>query len=260
MDGSAAGLRRDRPVSRVIEVMGAPAELFGYADDAYFQDAQVHAQHNPVLTSAALGIPRGGVVVDVGANIGLLMLGVARAAWPARYIAAEPSPMARAALSMNAATNGVAGFELIPCALGRETGEVRFNERDFLAGSHRCDGGALTVPVRTLDDVADDLALDRLDLLKIDVEGMEADVLEGAADTLRRFRPTVVVEFCSYTLSAHGGRSPMAVAETLMRLGGGGFYAVRGGETVRVQSRDDARLFLLQNMMAVTEDVWFDAA
>jgi hypothetical protein len=42
--------------------------------------------------------------------------------------------------------------------------------------------------------MVDDLALDRLDLLKIDVEGMEIDVLAGAAATVRRLRPTLYVE------------------------------------------------------------------
>jgi hypothetical protein len=53
---------------------------------------------------------------------------------------------------------------------------------------------ALQVPLRSLDSLVDERRLDRLDLIKIDVEGHERQVLDGAAATLDRFRPVLVIE------------------------------------------------------------------
>jgi hypothetical protein len=50
------------------------------------------------------------------------------------------------------------------------------------------------VPLRRLDAIVAERALPRLDLVKVDVEGHERDVLAGGAETLRRFRPTLVFE------------------------------------------------------------------
>jgi hypothetical protein len=54
--------------------------------------------------------------------------------------------------------------------------------------------GAVEVPVETLDRVVAARKLDRLGLLKIDVEGAEADVIRGAAQTIARHRPVIVFE------------------------------------------------------------------
>jgi Methyltransferase FkbM domain len=52
----------------------------------------------------------------------------------------------------------------------------------------------LNVCLRTLDSLADEFGLDRVDLIKIDVEGHERRVLDGATAILERFRPTLVIE------------------------------------------------------------------
>jgi len=55
----------------------------------------------------------------------------------------------------------------------------------------------------TLDEYAADLQR-RIDFLKIDVDGYEFKVLSGAADTLRRHRPVIVIELCAHALEAVG--------------------------------------------------------
>lgn len=56
------------------------------------------------------------------------------------------------------------------------------------------ESGAQVTPCRTVDRVVSDASLQRVDLIKIDVEGQELRVLRGATDTLQRFRPHVVFE------------------------------------------------------------------
>ena len=65
------------------------------------------------------------------------------------------------------------------------------------------------VEVRSIDSLVDELGIERLDVLKIDVEGLEDAVLAGAERTLERFRPVTILEFNVFTLSVFAGRNPL---------------------------------------------------
>ena len=60
-------------------------------------------------------------------------------------------------------------------------------------------------------------ALARVDLIKIDVEGFEIDVLEGARDTIAADRPYVAIEFNSFTMIAFRNLNPRTLLEKLTR-------------------------------------------
>ena len=89
-------------------------------------------------------------------------------------------------------------------ALGRATGKAVLAVSGSDHPGHNTIGGfsyaadaraySVEVDVTSLDDFAAAQRLTRLDLLKIDVEGSETAVLQGARESLRRFRPAVVVE------------------------------------------------------------------
>jgi FkbM family methyltransferase len=135
----------------------------------------------------------GDIVADVGAHIGIHALVMARAG--ARVIAFEPTPDSAARLRAAAAENGLE-LEVVEAALGGEEGEVslyadpRYDLAD--AGVRSISGtGALVATARAT--FLDARRLDRLDILKVDVEGAEAAVFEGARDTLARLRPRAVV-------------------------------------------------------------------
>lgn len=161
----------------------------------------------------------GDVVADVGANVGLYAVALARRVGPAgRVIAYEPDAANAALLWRNVALNGVEGVvEVREIAVGREPGELPFlSDRQ----QSRLDpAGASRVRVVTLDD-----QFERLALLKIDVEGLECDVLEGArallADEARRPR-RIFVEAHLARLPEHG-HSEEDVTSALQRAG----YAV----------------------------------
>jgi FkbM family methyltransferase len=244
------------PTAKTIEVMGWPAEIFGYNDDPYFERVNVYAAQNSILITEAIKVRPGAVIMDIGANIGVTAVIAHRAAASRLYIAVEPSPKAFACLTKTGAANAIEGFTPIQCALGAEPGVIGLRERDYLAGSFLDEDAPLLVSRSTVDIVVGDLGLDALDLIKIDVEGLEMDVLAGAAETLKRFTPTVVMEFSSYTLSTIGNVSPMGAAMHLIDMAGE-FFTQRGEHLIRVHDRDTARQFILSNMELVTEDVWF---
>jgi FkbM family methyltransferase len=162
----------------------------------------------------------GDVVFDIGANIGLLGVRIAqRTKGAARVFAFEPVPPIRAVLEKNAERYG--GVEVLPWALSRESGtmEIAYYPRiPALSTGHPeiwdADSGRLTetvlggaqsrlmprfaaaliarfvrgtvekhtCTVRTVPDVRRELGLERIDILKVDVEGAELDVLLGLGD------------------------------------------------------------------------------
>lgn len=147
---------------------------------------------------------RGDVVLDVGANIGLHTLAAAkrlRQLGGGRVIAVEPAGDSLAKLRTGAERNGLAALvETIPAALGERAYEAalrrdsRYDAADAGVRSLHADGDVVQqVPVIRLDDWAREHGLDRLDLVKLDVEGSEPAALTGAARTLQRLRPRAIL-------------------------------------------------------------------
>lgn len=138
----------------------------------------------------------GAVVLEAGANIGALTVPIARAAGArGRVIAYEPQPALAALLRHNMTANALTWVEVRQAALGRAAGTLRVPRIDYhqpfnFGGVSLHDGDGEPVPVETIDA----LNLTRLDLLKIDVEGMEGEVLAGAVATIRRLQPLIHVE------------------------------------------------------------------
>ena len=162
--------------------------------------------HPPQAHPAVLAFLRpGSVAIDVGANLGEWTVPFARRVGAAgRVIAIEPAPRSAAALERTLAANALHHAEVVRCAVGDHDGIAEFAVP--LVTSARTDTGtarigpacagheALQVPLRSLDSLAAECSLDRLDLIKIDVEGHERQVLDGAAAILDRYRPPLVME------------------------------------------------------------------
>jgi len=145
-------------------------------------------------------LPPGGVAFDVGANLGEWTLAMARAAGPdGRVFAFEPNPVIADALIRTLNINNLRQVELHRCALSSVNGTADFilsraNGGESRLGKALPSDGAASVPTRTLDSVVEQSKISRLDLIKIDVEGHEHFVLEGAVKTLIRFQPAIVIE------------------------------------------------------------------
>lgn len=142
-------------------------------------------------------LPKGSLVLDVGANIGnhtvyfSKVLGLS-------VIAFEPNPRAQRLLKENVRINEVADLvEIHDVALGREDGEANIQDNDpnnlgrASVNTSTALDPANTVQVRRLDDI---VANRRPALIKIDVEGMEPEVLRGAEGVIRRHTPLLLIE------------------------------------------------------------------
>jgi FkbM family methyltransferase len=143
----------------------------------------------------------GSVAIDVGANWGLHTLYLSRLVGETgRVLALEPFPPAFEELEWHLATNGCRNVRALKVAASDANGQARFIPGDSPSTGRLNFGGAapadtgMTVPTRTLDAVVEEARFDRLDLVKIDVEGAEGQVLLGAGATIDRFRPVLVID------------------------------------------------------------------
>jgi FkbM family methyltransferase len=132
------------------------------------------------------------ICVDIGANIGLKTLYLARHVPNGRVIAVEAAPGVAACLRTNLALNAAANVTCVETAIGDRTGSVSFAESS--AYGHIASEG-IEVPVVTLPELVRRLDLPRLDFVKIDVEGFEYPILTSSLETLDRFRSLVLLEF-----------------------------------------------------------------
>ena len=136
-------------------------------------------------------------VVEAGANVGAHTLALSRIVGAGgRVVAFEPQPLMHRLLAANLALAGAANVEARGEALGSAPGTLHVPPVDYGATGNfggvalTGDGSGTAVRVRCIDE----LELTRCDLVKVDVEGMERDVVEGARDTIRRHRPVLYVE------------------------------------------------------------------
>jgi FkbM family methyltransferase len=181
-------------------------------------------------------------VVDVGANIGTHALVWAQALPGTPVFAIEPTPATQALLRRNVERNGKRDqIRILPYAASNADGEAEFFLTADDAYNSMVDSGrkrrlgVIRVPARRLDTLAAE-ALEgrRVGLLKIDVEGAEPEVLEGARALLHRDRPILFLE----VWGSGKGRDPDAIVQSVRDLGYRSYvYTERG--LVRSQKHDD---------------------
>jgi FkbM family methyltransferase len=144
-------------------------------------------------------IPKGGIVLDCGAHVGTYAK-KALAAGAAKVVAIDPSPEALECLRRNLAREVAEGrVVIVPKGVWDEEKQlVLYANGNGAAGDSFLEEspGARRIadlPVTTIDRIVADLGLPRVDLIKADVKGAGTRMIHGAAQTIRKFRPRIVV-------------------------------------------------------------------
>lgn len=136
----------------------------------------------------------GDTSIDIGAHVGFHALVAARCVGPTgQVIAVDPQPYNADRILTNSALNGLDNIVVVVAAAGAKPGFIELHNQkasDKARLTALGDGvgdlpARFEVPLITLDELAGRRGLARVRLLKIDVEGYEAEVLAGAAETLR---------------------------------------------------------------------------
>jgi FkbM family methyltransferase len=171
-------------------------------------------------------LQRGMVVVDVGANIGYFtLLAASLVGEEGQVFAIEPWPANFAVLQQSIARNALRHVRAFPFGLGATEGLGHVSQADQRVFNNRTatmagdEGTGTPVAVRTLDHCISEWHLDRIDLLKIDVDGYETQILEGASNALRSgVVRNIIIELNEFWLQRTNSSSA-AVRATLRSAG-----------------------------------------
>jgi FkbM family methyltransferase len=172
----------------------------------------------------------GDIVLDVGANIGFHTLEAWRAVGSqGRVISIEASSDHADAVKRNLELNRLPTRDVHNIAVGDYEGEVKLGlpagGNQGMFGINAGDGEAFSVPMKRIDDVID---VPRLALIKMDIEGSELGALRGAEQTIRKYKPAILMELNDEALKRCGASS-YDVVSFLRMLGYGGSVIGRKG-------------------------------
>ena len=170
-------------------------------------------------------VPLGSLVIDVGANVGFFSVRFAR--WvgaEGKVIAIEPEERNCANLVEAVAREGLSErVDIRKAVAAAVSGLLLLEINPLHPADHKLshDGTGVAVDAVTLDELARERSHLALGLIKIDVQGAEMLVLEGAASILKTLRPALFVELHEEGLNRFG----TSVAAILVHLAGYGYQA-----------------------------------
>jgi FkbM family methyltransferase len=230
--------------------MAVPSEWHGIAKLIFaYRDF-----YDRELVWLSKNVSPGSVTVDVGASFGIYTLVAARAAGiSGQVFSFEPATAAFDILKANVDRNRLTNVHAFRCALGERDGEGelyhhRDSSRNSLAHAAGMAGTSESVHLTTLGKVLDTAGVEKVDLIKIDVEGTEELVLKGCSTMVRRARPKIIIELSPARASAIGLRADGAW-QLLASLGYKMYEIASGGRLCRVE-RSPQRLI---NVVAFPE-------
>ncbi len=141
----------------------------------------------------------GNYVAEIGANSGAHAVRLAKhITQSGRLVAVEPQPVLFQAMAATMSVNSLMNVDCLPYALSAEPGMLALPSFDYaklnnFGGISMIDlpPGSIAVPKHRFDDI---YFYEQLNLIKIDVEGMELDVLKGAAKSIEKHHPNIYLE------------------------------------------------------------------
>lgn len=205
---SRNGIRYSLDISQVVDHL----LYFGFDDNAY--------------ASVTTDIKNAAVIFDVGANIGTTTLFFAQKNPRATIYAFEPHPDTFIRLKENIALNDFSNTLLINEGLGEKMEYLNLYEvNSSNPGMNRIkrkdndhDYPFKTVYINTIDQFVKVNKIEKIDFIKIDVEGFELSVLKGAEETLKASKPIIFLELDDNNLQENGATAKTLI-EFLMAVG-----------------------------------------
>jgi FkbM family methyltransferase len=157
-------------------------------------------------------IKPGDIVLDVGTNIGEVLLNCAQiVGGSGKVFGFEPHPVTYDKLMRNINLNRFNNLEVFPVGLSEK--HQKYEMYEVIPGNMGANrvlqqapenaSRSLTIDTLPLDEWIEENKIARVDFIKIDVEGFEWAVLQGAKETLQKFRPVLFIELIDEHLRNH---------------------------------------------------------
>lgn len=175
-------------------------------------------------------------IIDVGANIGETLLNFAKRTLPNGEVHGfEPDSLNYQHCSENLGLNNFKNIFLNNVGLGSETGQtfIRIDTPSNRGGNkisaEYIEDATNVIKIITLDQYVTAKQIQKIDLIKIDVEGYELNVLKGAAEVIRKFRPVLFIELDDNNLREQG-HSAKSLIHFLSQFN----YTIKNSETEEI--------------------------
>lgn len=181
------------------------------------------------------------VIIDIGANVGALTLHMAKIASLGKVIAIEPGPITCDRLLENLQLNPdlQKRVTVIKIGVSDKAGRLNWSEDQNNRGNADLLGNnGVEVEVRTLDNIIENVNIKQLDFIKIDVEGMEYEVIKGGLNSINLYRPVIFYETLEPFREARGFDLYGSILELLNGIGYKHFYVSPEGQLIEVMSME----------------------
>ena len=214
---------------------------------------QHHRWMRPLLSRY---IDSEGVILDIGGHAGQYAKLFARMARHGQVYSFEPGSYACSILRLAVRINGFSNIHLVAKGLSDQPGSQVLNTPLKDNGTFRYGLAHMSemnragpyhqeeVPVTTIDRFTADEGLQRLDFIKMDVQGWEMRILEGGAETITRYRPVMVVELVDEQL-LQSGNSLQAAWELLGSWGYRAAICIGGKDLTPLEAPREGDIFWL---------------
>ncbi|MEM3485862.1 MAG: FkbM family methyltransferase [Candidatus Methanomethyliaceae archaeon] len=200
----------------------------------------------------------GMTVLDIGAHHGLYtLLASKKVGEQGRVIAFEPSPRELRRLKWNLLLNRCCNVHIVPYALGSNEGTAELFV--CLGQETGCNSlrppavnepvSKIRVPITTVDHYLERIGVDKVDFMKLDVEGAELEVLRGAVQLLEGTRPLILCELADLRTEPWGYSSIQIY--DFLRSRGYKWFSITPGGKLRSCPRKDR---FHENLLAVPQD------
>ena len=202
-----------------------------FADERILEVIHEIRGENPEYRVMQSLLSPGATFVDVGANFGTFsLLGSRLVGVSGKVIAIEAQARLTAMIAESVASSGVTNCEIVNAAAGKDEGTATLLvPRDdsgragyFEGFSGKSAHDKVAVKVKPLDEILSGTARGMQVMVKIDVEGSEMDVIDGAPRTIAELRPAMMIELNPWSAAA-AGRSTSEIIDRLVSFGYGSF-------------------------------------
>lgn len=191
-----------QPADDIVRVETQSGPMWVFKSDVYVsRSLQVYGEYGAAESALFSQIVRSGMtVIEVGANIGSHSVQLAKSCFPGPFIAFEPQQRVFQLLTANLVINGLANALVFPVGIGSKDGLAEFSVPNYAATGNFGSVSLLQPSVgennrqRVRISTLDTWGFSACHFLKVDVEGWECDVIDGAQKTIKRYRPVIYLE------------------------------------------------------------------
>jgi len=245
----------------IIEVNGYKLKLIPN-DKGISSELLMFKTHEPLTTHIlSQNVSQGMICLDIGSNIGYYaVLESKNVGEKGKVIAIEPSPVNFDYLTMNSELQDTANIKVHNFAVGDRNGTIDFVISRESNWSRVVEDNKIVKPgdkmikiqIKTVDTFLEENPIERLDFLRMDVEGHELKIFKGSKNTLRKFKPILMIEFHKMYLGKNETR------ELLQELKSMGYeskyYIPRLLDMPVIGNIGDVKKFGLEELLAKLED------